>query len=227
VQGLLLRPLSPVEARRRGLKARRQLAACERNYQSRRIQTRLIHYLLQTHHQCIALYLSTRDEVRLDALIRVLEQRRRQVLLPVVISDSRIGWLPTGRRAFVRRSHFAIREPHRERRFGSRLAHAPIDCIVVPMSAFDAQCHRTGMGGGYYDRELARLRHHTPPVCIGVAFDEQRTELIAVQPWDETLDAVITANQTFIAQDLNAVLKKTLKPLQYKGKSTSRHCTKS
>ena len=51
------------------------------------------------------------------------------------------------------------------------------------------------MGGGYYDRSLARrkrLTRYKRPRIIGLAFDAQRVASIDVQPWDVPLDAVLT-----------------------------------
>jgi 5-formyltetrahydrofolate cyclo-ligase len=70
-----------------------------------------------------------------------------------------------------------------------------LDVVLTPLVAFDAERHRIGMGGGYYDRTFAFLherRRRFRPKLVGLAFDCQRTEKIAVNPWDITLYRVIT-----------------------------------
>ena len=47
-----------------------------------------------------------------------------------------------------------------------------IDCMVVPMVAFDDAGTRLGYGGGNYDRYLPRLREDA--LVLGAAFEEQR-----------------------------------------------------
>ncbi|MGB0723676.1 MAG: 5-formyltetrahydrofolate cyclo-ligase, partial [Gammaproteobacteria bacterium] len=54
--------------------------------------------------------------------------------------------------------------------------------------------NRLGMGGGYYDRALARAtrRPGRRPLLIGIGHDFQRVDSLPANPWDIPLDAVIT-----------------------------------
>ena len=74
--------------------------------------------------------------------------------------------------------------------------------IVLPLVGFDADCHRLGMGGGWYDRSLA-FRHakSPPPWLAGAAFEAQRLDAIAAEAWDVRLDAVCTEAATYLAGD--------------------------
>ena len=63
------------------------------------------------------------------------------------------------------------------------------DVIIVPLVGFDAAFQRIGQGGGYYDRYLAAR----PSACrVGLAWNIQRIDTIAAQPWDVALDAILT-----------------------------------
>ncbi len=81
--------------------------------------------------------------------------------------------------------------------------HAPlaefdtIDLVIVPGVAFDNRGARLGMGGGYYDRLLARmhLAHR-----VAFVFDDQLVELIPEDPHDQRVDAVITPLRTLICR---------------------------
>ena len=69
--------------------------------------------------------------------------------------------------------------------------------IAMPLTGFDAQGHRIGMGGGWYDRTLAFRRDApAPPLCIGIGFDAQEVAAIAPRPWDIACDAIVTETRT-------------------------------
>lgn len=71
--------------------------------------------------------------------------------------------------------------------------HVRPDFVIVPLLAFDAQGHRLGYGGGYYDRTIAMLREDGRPIkIIGLAFGAQSFDLLPVGPHDERLDAIVT-----------------------------------
>jgi 5-formyltetrahydrofolate cyclo-ligase len=60
----------------------------------------------------------------------------------------------------------------------------------VPGLAFDAEGHRLGRGGGFYDVFLA----HAPPklACIGLMFAGQQVARVPREPHDHPLRSVIT-----------------------------------
>jgi 5-formyltetrahydrofolate cyclo-ligase len=67
---------------------------------------------------------------------------------------------------------------------------AEIDLVLVPGVAFDAACHRLGMGGGFYDRLLHAIP--TSVMTVGLAFDEQVVDAVPHEAHDAVLDAVVT-----------------------------------
>ena len=72
------------------------------------------------------------------------------------------------------------------------------DLIIVPLLGFDAALNRIGQGGGHYDRYLAA---HPDAIRIGLAWEGQRVDSIAPQPWDVALDAILTETD-FHVKDL-------------------------
>ena len=72
----------------------------------------------------------------------------------------------------------------------------------MPLVAFDTECNRLGMGGGYYDRTLGFLHRRNrwqSPRLIGVAHDCQKVDPLPIQNWDIPLQGVITES-TFYKQ---------------------------
>jgi 5-formyltetrahydrofolate cyclo-ligase len=60
--------------------------------------------------------------------------------------------------------------------------------LLVPLLAFDAQGHRLGHGGGFYDRTIAAFGVR----AIGIAYAGQEVETLPHEPHDMKLDAVLT-----------------------------------
>ena len=70
-----------------------------------------------------------------------------------------------------------------------------IDVIVVPLVAFDNKGNRLGMGGGYYDRMLKKVRKDC--LVIGVAYEFQQVDELLVEEWDMPMDIVITEKNCY------------------------------
>lgn len=73
-----------------------------------------------------------------------------------------------------------------------------LDLLLVPCTAFDADCRRVGMGKGYYDRYLPRC---TNAIKIGIAFECQRVGHAAVDTHDYPLDAFVTEKGIYRGTD--------------------------
>jgi 5-formyltetrahydrofolate cyclo-ligase len=90
-----------------------------------------------------------------------------------------------------RRNSYGILEPTSL----TRVSAQDLQLILLPLVGFDAYGHRLGSGAGYYDRALGfrRLRRHwIGPKLVGIAYECQRVDELAVRPTDIPLDAVIT-----------------------------------
>ena len=89
------------------------------------------------------------------------------------------------------RNRYGIWEVDDDQYFPAR----SLDWIILPMVAFDAEMHRVGMGGGYYDRALAFARHShawSQPRLAGVAFARQQVANLHANPWDIGVSRVFT-----------------------------------
>ena len=93
----------------------------------------------------------------------------------------------------LQRDYFGIPEPIVRPRY--QLRARDLDCVLLPLVAFDAQGFRLGMGGGYYDSSFAFLGQppqRSKPRLIGLAYGFQYIQQLPRDPWDITLDGVVT-----------------------------------
>jgi len=70
-----------------------------------------------------------------------------------------------------------------------------LDIVFTPLLGFNKNGERLGMGGGYYDRLFSFKRWkstHKKPILIGLAYEAQYHHSISADPWDVSMDAIIT-----------------------------------
>ena len=96
-------------------------------------------------------------------------------------------------------NRFGIPEPDVEPSSG--LPAEAMALAVMPLVGFDAQGHRLGMGGGWYDRSFA-FRHGrvAPPWLVGAAFSAQQVPALEAAEWDVLPDAICTEDATFLSR---------------------------
>jgi 5-formyltetrahydrofolate cyclo-ligase len=141
----------------------------------------------------IGAYAAADGEVDLHALLGRLASRGRLIALPVIGARGRDPRCMD----FYRdqpgdagiRNRYGIREPTPGAAFIDSRA---LDLVFVPLVAFDAAGHRLGMGAGFYDRHFGAIVAGLRPRLVGVAFEAQRMAELPAEPWDVTLDAVLT-----------------------------------
>ena len=64
------------------------------------------------------------------------------------------------------------------------------DAVLLPMNGWDVQGYRLGYGGGFFDRTLAALAKK--PLTIGISYEMAKLDTIYPQPWDVSMDYVVT-----------------------------------
>ncbi|MCG6872972.1 MAG: 5-formyltetrahydrofolate cyclo-ligase [Gammaproteobacteria bacterium] len=150
----------------------------------------------------VALYVPSMGEI--DVLEALSSQRlaNKQIYLPVLTPGPHPGLrfspLPDNDRWTLNR--YRIPEPDVAARHWCPASR--IDLVFTPLVAFDSDGTRLGMGGGFYDRALANLarrRSWRRPRVVGIAFDFQRAEGLPRDPWDVSLDAVVTDRQVYFS----------------------------
>ncbi|MEZ5690464.1 MAG: 5-formyltetrahydrofolate cyclo-ligase [Rickettsiales bacterium] len=133
-------------------------------------------------------YQAIRGEVNLDDLLDELKDRGVKVTLPVVSDNSQIlRFLEYSEKQELIIGKFRVLQPK-----DSAKELAP-DIVICPMVGFDGNGNRLGYGGGYYDTTIKELRKENKNLLVvGVAYEAQRIDSIAIHNGDESMDIVVT-----------------------------------
>ena len=177
--------------RNNGLSARRSLSAAERARASALICERVCASREFHASKDIACYLPMHDEVDTRDIIERAWCANKRIFAPVLRGPAEMVFCEMQPDSELEQNHLGVWEPER----GFLIDAKRLDIVITPTVAFDAQGHRIGMGSAYYDRCFAHLRlrkNWIRPKLIGVAFDCQKVEKIAPNPWDIPLYRVIT-----------------------------------
>lgn len=78
---------------------------------------------------------------------------------------------------------------------GKPIAPMKIDCVFVPLLAFDVNGYRVGYGKGYYDRFFSKCRKDV--LKIGFSFFEAEQSIEDIDQFDVPLNYCITPMRTY------------------------------
>jgi len=163
----------------------RQLLSSEvRHEKSRIIAEKLESLPVFKLAQDVLFYYGVRGEVKTLPLIQKYLELK-SLYLPVIVNETTFHATRLRSPLKLIPNTMGIPEPEK----GDMLNETPLDLIIVPGIAFDAKGHRIGMGKGYYDRFLAQYPH---ALKIGLAFTEQMVENLPQDPYDVSVDMIIT-----------------------------------
>ena len=131
------------------------------------------------------------DEVNTWEIIARAWAMKKRVFAPVIEKNAQMQFREIGADSELKRNRYGLFEPDDGHIVSARM----LDIVLTPVVAFDEQNNRVGMGGGYFDRTFAFLRHRNDwlhPKIIGLAFACQKVEKIPPNPWDIRLFRAIT-----------------------------------
>ncbi len=175
---------------------RRTAPASVRIAAAEAIAERLLALPFMPGHGHVAGYWSVDGEIGLHAWQLRLPPSLTYCL-PVLDGD-RLRFAPWRPGGALVSNRYGIPEP--DVAPGDLLDGTDMALVVAPLVAFDAGCHRLGMGAGWYDRSFAFRRDRAaPPWLVGAAFATQQVDAITPQPWDVRMDAVCTEQQVLSA----------------------------
>lgn len=138
----------------------------------------------------VAAYVANDGEIDPAPALALARRMGKRTLLPV-LRGAALGFVTHAADQRLVPNRFGIPEPAA----GDLLAPRALDVVLVPLVGFDGHGNRLGMGGGFYDRTFAFLRHRTRwrrPHLVGVAHEEQRVDSLEARSWDVRLDVIIT-----------------------------------
>jgi 5-formyltetrahydrofolate cyclo-ligase len=199
---------TPEQSARRELRAQMRTARCALTIQERRqFAEACAHHLLNhcafRNARRLAAYLPADGELDSAPLIERAWEMGKRVYLPVLLphGENRLWFARYTPDTKLIRNRFGIPEPARATH--TRIAPLSLDLVLAPLVAFDAQGHRLGMGGGFYDRSFAYLLRHARwlrPRLIGLAYDFQRQSRLPAQAWDVPLQAIATDHRIYLSR---------------------------
>jgi 5-formyltetrahydrofolate cyclo-ligase len=176
-------------------KRRRSLTPGQRRTADRKLCARIRRIPAYLRARNIAGFIAFDGEPSLAELLVPGKTARRTFCVPVIRSE-RMIFAPLESHKRMRRNRFGIAEPRHRPRVPTRT----LDIVLVPLVGFDADGHRLGMGGGFYDRYFSFLRartHYRRPRLIGVAYENQRLPELPTDPWDVPLWAIVTEQRIY------------------------------
>ena len=147
----------------------------------------------------IALYCSVNNEVTTEQIIKHLWAENKELFLPIIkFNQLMFGSYKSGDN--LNNNKFGIPEP--VTRTEDLIAADILDLVIVPLVAFDSNCNRLGMGGGYYDRALAFKQTSSEthsPLLIGLAYELQKVNALEINSWDIPMDGIISETKTYLS----------------------------
>lgn len=172
--------------------ARRDLSPIIQRQHAKQVLNQLKKQIFFRKSRHIALYLASDGELNPNEIARFARKYHKKLYLPVLHPFKPYHlWFCEWNQSPLKLNRFKILEPNSRNNPPISLIH--LDLLFIPLTVFDQNHHRMGMGCGYYDRTLTSIRSHPlRPRFIGLAHACQATEQINPQPWDIPLDQIIT-----------------------------------
>ncbi|WP_027150195.1 5-formyltetrahydrofolate cyclo-ligase [Methylobacter tundripaludum] len=173
----------------------------DKDVMSRIICAQFVAHPIYQQAKTVMWYIHCRSEVRTQsALLGELDAGKRMVI-PYCTKDEQghnklgLWWLEDF--AELVPGMWGILEPPKQRwgELGKEVAPEQLDCVMVPGVAFDRNGGRLGNGAGYYDRLLKSVR--ADAVLIGVCFESQLVEQVAMDAHDVAMDIVMTEKNLY------------------------------
>ena len=167
------------------------LTTAERERAAVTIAERAIDIAKAIRPRVLAAYMPISSEVDCRPVISWAHDNDVAVVLPAVVDATALAFRLHRAGELLDAGRFGTQAPP---------AHAEVatpDVLIAPMIAFDRTGARLGYGGGFYDREIARLRAEGhKPLLVGLAFAVQEVPAIPAESHDMRMDWIVTEKET-------------------------------
>lgn len=173
--------------RRDMLDTRKSFPAEERIRAGTIMREKALHLSALDAASVVMLYASTAEEIDLFPMMEILLQRGKSIALPHIIQKGQMEALSLTSLEHLVEGPFGIMMPDPMRE--DIVSPQQIDVIIVPGAAFSADGRRLGLGGGYYDRFLAKT---VQAFRLVLAYDWQVVPDVPAAPHDAYVDAILT-----------------------------------
>lgn len=143
----------------------------------------------------VASYLAYAGEVPTTSIIDHIWQQGKTCFLPVLQTtpNKHLTFHAYGKDTPLSPNQYHIDEPATS----FQITLTDLDVVIVPLVAFDQNCHRLGMGAGFYDRTFALRKRQDSPLLIGIAYEMQKIATITPNDWDIAMDFIVTEEQIY------------------------------
>ncbi|MDN3378422.1 MULTISPECIES: 5-formyltetrahydrofolate cyclo-ligase [unclassified Pseudoalteromonas] len=186
------------EIRRR----RNYLSKIEQKIAAKQLKVNFIQHLKTTKNvknSHIGIYFSNDAELDTSLLIKELWSNNHTLYLPVIhpFNGTTLYFQRYEENSPMRPNRYGILEP--KLNCSQICPLQDLDYLLMPLVAFDSNGNRLGMGGGFYDKTLARYHNENwqKPQLIGLAHQCQHVESLPVESWDVPLNLIITPQKTY------------------------------
>ena len=166
--------------------ARRNLNPSQQQQAASQLIRRLLSQPIFLRSKHIAVYWPNDGEIDLRPLVTKIHRANKFCYLPVLKPFSqKLAFCRYQPGQSLKNNKYGIPEP--QFKHACVLPPKALDLVLAPLVAFDKSGNRIGMGGGYYDRTLMKLRAEGEVLAIGFGYAAQKMERFPVMPHDEFL----------------------------------------
>ncbi|MBE5949565.1 MAG: 5-formyltetrahydrofolate cyclo-ligase [Lachnospiraceae bacterium] len=190
VESLKVFQMSKKELRKQMLEYRRGLSAEEVSKKSKSIVDKILTTDSYKKASCIYAYISTRNEVDLQALIEDAWMEGKRVAVPRVCGQD-MSFYYIESYTDLAKGNFGIWEPKED----TIRAEEKDALVLIPGVAYDEAGNRIGYGGGYYDRYLSGVHNH---YIIAPAYEFQIVDTLVSEKHDIQVDEIISEIQDIL-----------------------------
>ncbi|WP_116964109.1 5-formyltetrahydrofolate cyclo-ligase [Fastidiosibacter lacustris] len=169
---------------------RKSIPSIQKNHLALALAKQFEIYFPKLTNKNIASYFATDEEISPYYINQRLKAKNNLLYYPILHSfHTRHLWFSVDTQKYAR-NKYQLLEPI----FYANNILAPweLDIIIIPLVGFNKHKQRIGMGGGFYDTTLRYCKKFNNVQFIGIAFDEQQHDSVAMNSWDITMDAIIT-----------------------------------